>query len=162
MEAVLETGTKTQNLWEVKPQKWDCYTGNNVIDAYLQGKRDGLESHQRILAKALAGNIAKCGDYVQRLFRHLRAQGFAPREAFLRINDIDLFDIMVCVPKRDFWNEDFGEAYRCTWGIKDELEASDAGFSIEFSFLGFHDNYSMDKIFEDGFVLKYGGTGHAA
>jgi len=119
------------------------------------------ESQQKIISKALMGNVAKCGDHIEAIFQYIVERGYRPKTAFIRINRFDLFDIMVCVPGKDFWDDGFIEVYDYAAKLEDKVEDSGEGFSVEFSFLGFYNGYDEDAISSDGFILEYRGRHEA-
>lgn len=142
-------------LWEVEPSREGKYTENDVIDAYLKGKKTGLESHQRALVKTLNENVDKCGSYTEEVIKYLNGLEITPKDVFLRINKFDLLNVLICVPEKDFLSEKFFAVYDFITGFEDEKNSLNDTFSLEFSFLDFQDNYCMSTINGDGYILRF-------
>jgi len=111
------------------------------------------------LLGVLQENLDKCGLYTEKLYGHLRKNGFSPENTYLRINDFDHFEAIVCVPEENFVDHRFLEMYRYTSRL--EGDAKDR-FFVEFSFLGFEDGYNRGAMESDGYALKYGRENHEA
>lgn len=155
MNATLEAKeTNISELWEIEPSREGKYTENDVIDAYLKGKKTGLESYQKTLVKALNENVDKCGEYTEKIIQHLHSLDIRSKDAFLRINKFDLFNILVCVPEKDFLDEKFFDVYDFVTEFEDKKNSSDNTFAIEFSFLDFNDKYCVRTINSDGYILR--------
>ena len=155
MNAILEAReTNISELWEIETSREGNYTENDVIDAYLKGKKTGLENYQKTLVRALNENVDKCGEYTEEIIKHLHSLGIQSKDAFLRINKYDLFNVLVCVPEKDFIDEKFFSVYDFVTEFEDQLNSSDGTFAIEFSFLDFNDQYCVRTINSDGYILR--------
>jgi len=155
METAVQQEKRISEHWEVTPSGGIRYTEDDVIDAYLMGKKDGLAGRQRVLAKAFRENVDRCGEYTEKILRYLEDKGFSPENAYLRIGGFDLFNVIICVPRSEFWSDEFLETYDYVGEIEDEIEASESPFFGEFSFMGFHDGYNTKAMVSDGYTLKY-------
>ncbi|TDS11746.1 hypothetical protein [Sphingobacterium paludis] len=147
--------TNISDLWEIQPSREGKYTENDVIDAFLKGKKTGLESYQRTLVKALNENVDKCGSYTEQILHHLKELGIESKDSFLRINKFDLFNVLICVSERDFLKEEFFSVYDFVTDFEDEKNTSDNTFAIQFSFLDFQTDYCINTINSDGYILKF-------
>src|SRR5690606_3767408 len=125
-------------------------------DAYLKGKKTGLESQHRALVKALEQNVDKCGDYTEQILNYLKGLKIDPKDAFLRISKFDLLKVIICVPEKDFLNERFFEVYDYVSDFEDQNNsANDNTFEIEFSFLDFQNDYCVKTLNSDGYILRF-------
>jgi hypothetical protein len=156
MNVTLSKRESISDLWEFKPSKEGKYTEDHVIDAYLQGKKTGLESHHKALVKALEQNVDLCGNYTEQVFNFLKEQSIEPQDAFLKISKFDLFNVIICVPEKDFLNEKFFGVYDYISEFEVKNNSSkDSTFQVEFSFLDFQDQYCVNTLNSDGYILRF-------
>lgn len=148
--------TTFSELWELEPSREGKYTENDVIDAYLKGKKTGLESIQKTLVKALDENIDKCGTYTENVLKRLTEFDIKAQDAFLRINNFDFFNILVCIPEKDFLDDKFFHVYDFITEFEDSKNTPENNLTVEFSFLDFNSDfdYCVNKINSDGYILR--------
>lgn len=155
MKETLSSEHNISELWEIEPAKEGKYTEDQVIDAYLTGKKSGLESHHKALVKTLEQNVDKCGSYTESIISYLKELKINPKDAFLRISKFDLFDVIICVPEKEFLNERFFEVYDYVSDFEDQYNSvKDNTFEVEFSFLDFQNDYCVKTLNSDGYIFR--------
>jgi len=136
------------------------YTEDEVINAYLMGKEDALAGRGKALLRVLRENVGRCADLTDKLLFYIEEKGFSAENAYLRINDIDLMEVMVCVPEGDFLDDGFLEVYGRAMEIEKEAIEDGGGLRVEFSFLDFDEQgYNAKMLAADGYIP---GRGEAA
>lgn len=128
------------------------FTGDHVIDAYLKGKRDGLQSHQKTLLNSLKTNVDHCAQYAHDIIRHLTELKFNDSTAFLKINRLDNFKVLIAIKEDDFLNPGFLKIYDYVCEIEENI-CNDT-FNVDFTFLDYNKEINENNLNSDGFILK--------
>ena len=93
MDAVKEI-LETTN-WEFSAPKDQLFSSDNVIEAYLKGKKDGLEQAQKLMFDKLISNISISGQYTSQVISFLKKNNISPLSAHLKINSWDDFKAII-------------------------------------------------------------------
>jgi hypothetical protein len=125
---------------------------NQLIDAYLNGKRVGIEQHQKLMLNKLEENIEKSGNITTLLLKTLQERSFNSIDAYLRVHSFDRFDIMITVPDEDYMKEEFLEMFDVISDI--EMENREELYSVFIIFCSVDENFEEQLVFYDGFSLK--------
>jgi len=141
----------------VPTKKNDLYTSDELIDAYLYGKRNAFEATQRLAVDKLNNNIEKSGEISINLLKTLTDKYFTPLNAYLRINSLDNFDIMITVPERDIISDDFLTMYDII--SKTETQNKDEYYDVFISFCPVNEHFEEINVLSDGFLLKLENSG---
>ena len=96
MECVIENKAKN---W-IPASREDSFS-NQLIDAYLNGKKDGMEYYKILETNKFNENIKKTGFIIAELVNTLKLSRFNPIDAYLRVNSLDKFEIMITIPEED-------------------------------------------------------------
>jgi len=136
----------------ITTEKSDYFTSDELINAYLTGKREALEATKRLAIDKLSNNINKSGVISLNLLKSLADEKFTPLDAYLRINAIDNFDIMVTIPENEMTGDDFINMYRLVSNI--EEKSRDEYYDVFISFCPFNDHFEEINIESDGYFLK--------
>ena len=128
------------------------YTSDQLIDAYLYGKREALEATKRLAADKLNNNIDKSGTISINLLKLLINEKFTPIDAYLRVNDLDKFEIMVAIPEDEMISDDFLKIYNVVSGL--EKQNRDEYYNVFISFCPVNDHFEEINVLSDGFLLK--------
>ena len=152
MESIREI-LSTSTRWELAPRE-TRYSCDQVIDAYLKGKSDGIQQSERLIAKQLDGNVNKTVEETNRLVAHLTSSGFHPVSAYLRIDDWDTFTLMVTVPDDECCDPRFLPMF--DYVIQTESQRESDFYSLEIQFCGLPAENALNEpaVFADGFILK--------
>ena len=143
--------------WVLPKNSDRLYTSDQLIDAYFYGKRNALEATKRLVDEKFSNNIDKSGFISSNLLIHLQNKKYTPVDAYLRINAIDNFDIMVTVPENEMMGDDFLDMYNVVSEI--ETRSKDEYYDVLISFCPLNDNFEEKNVFSDGFLLKLAKDG---
>jgi len=91
--------------WEFTSPKDKTISSDHVIDAYLKGKKEGLEQAQKLMLDRLTQNINKSGIYTTELLNFLKKKKLNPISAFLKINSWDSFKVLLILPEKEFLSD---------------------------------------------------------
>lgn len=130
-----------------------AFTGDDIIDAYLDGKEVGRSETFKILLSQFNGNIEKAKGIAQRLYTQSEYKQFKIKAIHLKAEDITKYRLIFIVDKKDFINDSFREIYIIARSLKNETEAEN--FYLSFSFLPYSANLSEDCLLADGYFMKY-------
>ena len=147
VDYVIENQAKT---W-IPTSNEDLFT-NQLIDAYLHGRKDGIELIEKLKQEKLNENINKSGNISKRLIRVLKDSSFSPIDAYLRVHSFDRFDIMVTVPEEDYLKDEFLDMY----GIISDIEAksNDDFYKAFISICSTNNHFEEQIVASDGYTLK--------
>ena len=147
MECVAEIQTKK---WI--PTKREDSISNQIIDAYLNGKKEGMEYYKILEANKLSDNINKSGIITVELINELYDNNFNPFGAYLRIISLDRFEIMITIPEEDYLKEDFLIMFDKISNI--ETASKDELFNVFFSFCSVNSYFDEHIVTSDGYSFK--------
>lgn len=140
------------NSWKIERPE-GMHSTDVVIDAYITGKKDGLQLAQKTAIAQLKKNIEKAGDQTKKLLDHMESIGFSAVDAYLRIISIDNLEVLVAVKQDDFLNDKFLDVYN--WLAALEEVAREEIFNISFSYIDLSENFDEQIVFSDGFIHKF-------
>jgi hypothetical protein len=153
MEAIKEI-LSAPSKWTLAPRE-NIYSCDQVIDAYLKGKSDGIQQAQKLVVRELDRNVSKTIEQADLLVEHLTSNGFHPISAYIKIDDWDSFTILMPVPDEEWCDMRFLEVFNY---IKDaEERASSEFYNLEIHPFGISDepdSFNEQLVFYDGFILK--------
>lgn len=138
--------------WDLKERKEGFFTGDQVIDAYLKGKRDGLKTYRKAMLNNLDKNVNECAKHTYAVIEHLKEKKMGQTSAFLKIDSWNNFHVLIGVKETDFLNPDFLKVYDYVSALEEEISTDT--LKVDFSFLDFVDEINEKRIGSDGFVLK--------
>ena len=125
---------------------------NQLIDAYMNGRRDGMELYELVKFNKLNENIKKSGLLTTYIVNALKNNRFNPIDAYLRINSIARFDVMITIPEEEYLKKEFLEMF----DVISEIESSerDELYNVFISFCSVNQYFDEQIVSSDGFVLK--------
>lgn|GEM_PF-1025991 len=139
--------------WErTEPQK-QLYTSNDVIDAYLQGQKEGLKHEKQLVYDRLAENMEKAGNHTYRVLSQMKESGITPEDAFLRIESWNVLTVLILLSENDFLNPKMLSIYQFVSQL--EKEVDEEMYRLQISFCDREDAIDMDHIYADGYMYKY-------
>lgn len=147
----LRTQIEPRN-WEITISRDKYYTSDEVIDAYLHGKKTGLESLQKVVLKTLSDNINKTGNFTSEIIEYCEKEGFTPNAAFLKILSWDSFKILITLPEEEYLSNKFLKIYE--YISKFEEKVNNELYRIEISFVETN-GLDINCVQSDGFILKH-------
>lgn len=150
MPAVEDNNTRN---WEITESQQYLYSDDEIIEAYLQGRKYERDRKQEELQKSFQQNLKQAAVVTQQAIDLLTKQGYHPCNAFLRPNHFADFNIILTVSEDDFLDDGFPEIYNTIHQF--EQEASKNGVNIFFDFVDESPSFSEEHLKSDGYVLKY-------
>ena len=151
MNTVAETYT-SQN-WKPTSPGSETYSSNEVIDAYLKGKEEGIKQKGKLILNKLKENAERTTGATGKVFNFLHKKKFNPIAAYLRLNSWDSLDILITIPEKEFISEKLLTVYSFVSRLENELETD--FYNITFSFADEEDDFDREHLVSDGFVLRY-------
>ncbi|MBT1689114.1 hypothetical protein [Dawidia soli] len=139
--------------WKLSDEGERLWSSDTVIDAYLKGKKDGLDDHQKALQSVFAKNFEKSGKSTAKLFAFLSQQEITPISAHLKIDSLFSFEVVVLLNEADFLGEKMPGVYN--WCITLQKEEEEESFRICFSFIDVMDGFDFEQLRSDGFRAKF-------
>jgi hypothetical protein len=152
METIKEI-LSAPSKWELAPRE-NLYSCDQVIDAYLKGKSDGIQQAQKLIARQLDDNLNTTVASVNQIVEHLKLQGFHPIAAYVKIENWDNFIIMVTIPDNEWCDPAFLNIFDYVFEIE-ETSSNDL-YNLDVHFCGISDESPLNEpyVFSDGFILK--------
>ena len=151
METLKHIGTISKN-WIITEPREAYYSSDKVIDAYMLGKKEGLEQAQKAIFALLEKNLVKCHQLTTKVITTLRQRKFNPSNAYLRIISFDVFEVLITLPENEFLADEFLFIYDDINRIE-TTESSDL-YSVTFSFSDSGIDFDEKHLQSDGFILK--------
>jgi hypothetical protein len=153
MEAIKEI-LSNPSKWTLAPGE-QVYSCDQVIDAYLKGKSEGIQQAQKLIMRQLDQNVGKTVEQTDLLIEHLASKGFHPLAAYIKIDDWDSFNVLVTVPDEEWCDIRFLEVF--DYIMKEEERAENEFYTVETNFCGIPndpDSFNEKLVFFDGFIFK--------
>ncbi|SES00271.1 hypothetical protein [Pedobacter rhizosphaerae] len=151
--ATATTGSNISEKWNIEAPNQNLFTGDQVIDAYLSGKKDGLRSAEKVILDRLDNNVDNSGTQVLDLLKFLDRKNISGNDAYLKINSWKDLSILISVKESDFYNESFLNVYEFVEHLEETLNSETC--HVEFSFVDFNEKLNDYNLHCDGYVLKY-------
>ena len=136
--------------WEIEPK---TFSVDDVINAYIEGRKDGMSELEKIQHEKLLSNIEKLKELSLTFLDLLKAKKISCKSIKLKINTITNFEVLYLVSKEDFISSEFLDVYKLSMAKKKEV-ASDT-FQVDFMFMPYIENINEEKILSDGFIISY-------
>ncbi|MDR0792388.1 MAG: hypothetical protein LBE82_03700 [Chitinophagaceae bacterium] len=153
----MQTDTYTETIIPNYSEKWkkeeNAYTGNDLIDAYLQGKKAGQDEVFTILSKTFGENMERAMSMSERLYIDAEAKNIKFKNIHLRADGLTKFSALFVAKKDDFISDSFRDIFISARKIKNDEKAAD--FYISFSFMPDTENLNEDCLNTDGYFMKY-------
>lgn len=145
--------------WTVRPVKDDKvqkkYSEDDMIDAYLKGKREQANSEKQMQLEKLKDNINIVTDIAESLKQEISKNSFNCSDIRLRIKSIFRYSLIFVVNEDDFCNDNFLKIYEYSIDLKKEKNKSDT-FDVNIIFTPENENFELDCLLADGYNLSYG------
>jgi hypothetical protein len=135
----------------------DAFTGDDLIDAYIQGKKEGQTEYTRVLLSQLKTNLTLAQKVAEDLFKDMNKKGFSITGAYMKAEGITNFNVLVIVSESDFLADNFREVFTSARKIKDA--SLNDNFHISFTFMPYSTGLNYACIQTDGYFLKYEKAG---
>lgn len=152
MPAVIRGKSKSpSNKWEKQD---NAFTTDDVINAYLTGRKDGKSAAQVAKNALFDNNLNKAKELSEGLFKKLTDIGFNIDSIHIKAESIVDFTALIVTSKDDYINDGIRKAFSISRKIKQENQ--NESFNIFFTFTYAADTLKEEVLESDGFFLKYG------
>ncbi|EZH75045.1 hypothetical protein ATO12_09975 [Aquimarina atlantica] len=149
------SGLGDSQTWEVSVDKNSIFTNDDVIDAYLKGKKEGIKETKQIFVDKLNENINKSAVYTDKMLSFLKKRKLNPISAHLKIKSFNDFVILITLPEDEFISEDFLVSYDFAATIEEEV-TNDKYYNLMFLFSDRADGqFNTSLLVSDGFFMDY-------
>lgn len=142
----------SQESWE---KQQDVVTHNDVIDAYLHGRKQGRNDYQIAMNKLFESNLYKAQEVSEKLFEDLKKMNINVDSIHLKADAVTNFMALIVTDSKDYVDENFLKGIRASRKIKSTADSLD--FSINFIFTHNAKSLNEDCLDYDGYFLKYYG-----
>jgi hypothetical protein len=153
----MQTNTSVHAIVSQNSEKWkreeNVYTGNDLIDAYLQRKKAGQDEVFTILSKTFDENLERAMSLSERLYYDAESKNIRFKNIHLRAESLTKFAALFVAEKEDFVSDSFRNIFISARKIKNDENADD--FYISFSFMPDVKSLNEDCLNADGFFMKY-------
>lgn len=133
----------------------DIYTGDDLIAAYLKGKKEQRDQTKREFMEKFKKNIEKAKNASEHLLGTLEKKGFGIDSIHLKADTFSNFSILFVVDKNDFIKDQFREAF--IEARKEKVGVEKEAFVINFNFTPSSDHLDEKCLNSEGFFLRYYG-----
>ena len=147
-----KTLTVIEGSWEVTVSREDTYSSDEMIDAYLQGHKEGIEQAKALVTQALEQGIKRSGEIAQLAVSYFSELGVFPSQVFLRANSAFDFSILVGISESDLLSDKVMQIYDYLAIV--EEENSEEFFNITFTISDLDGEVDETEIRIDGYFLK--------
>lgn len=148
---VATTAINKSTDWRVI-QTEDNYCADDLIEAYKQGRKDGLSKQKQAIFKLLDNNVQKGVEAVETVVSELKQSKISPKAAYMRINAWNNLNILMSIPQESFLNDDFLKFYTLVGTLENNVKGD---FSLMFSFTSLNENFDEDMVSAEGFVFRH-------
>tara|TARA_R110002050_G_scaffold33007_2_gene84476 strand:- start:67037 stop:67513 length:477 start_codon:yes stop_codon:yes gene_type:complete len=149
--------SETMN-WDLLPLRDNgeqTFSSDDMIDAYLKGKKDLVTQNQQTLLDKLESNLKLAKDYSENIYNSINSQGFNCELLRLNIQDIYNFKTIFLINEDDFCNDKFLTIYEESIEIKKEL-IKNPTFEFTTVFTPNSEDIDVKSMLADGYNLSYG------
>lgn len=155
MEVTKLNSILNQKDWKLEKGE-PSYSSNAVIDAYLTGKREGVEEEKKILLDKFNDNLAKALDLASSIIDELKSKKVNCQGAVLGADGYSYFKSIFFIDESTHIElNKLREIYQSAESITSQ-EINDTFYST-FSFLPYKKKeINHKRLMSDGFFMRYG------
>lgn len=151
MNTVVENNLNIDS-WQLSTTGAKLYSADAVIDAYLKGKKEGLEQTQKAAIQQLESNIRKAATHTLKVFEYLKEQGITPITAYLKLDRFDVMEVMFTLEDEDLLNDKITSVYDYVCSFEEAV--SEELYNITFGFVDQGPEFNESLLRSDGYVFK--------
>lgn len=139
--------------WKIKAtpeqKKRESFSADDVINAYIRGRKDQNALNSRILNE----NLNKAMKLSSRFSDMLNEKNIKCKLTLLKPKQITEFESLFVIDAKDYTSPEFEEAYRLT--ITEKEKANNNTFHFSYIFIPYSKNLSREKLSSNGYVFEY-------
>ncbi|MCY7311653.1 MAG: hypothetical protein LH619_12810 [Chitinophagaceae bacterium] len=141
-----------QDSWE---KQEDVITQNDVIDAYLHGRKQGRTDYQIAMNNLFEANLTRAQQASEKLYEDLKNLSISVDSIHLKADAVTNFMALIVADTKNYLDDNFLKGIRAGRKIKTTVDSSD--FIINFIFTHNTKTLNEDFLDSDGYFLKYYG-----
>jgi hypothetical protein len=139
--------------WEVNRE---LFTGDELIEAYLKGYKEGVDQYKKVLLKKLSENISNAQKLGTSFIGLINRNGIICNNAHLKYMDIERYKIIFVLNSDIYYNFDaMSGFYEMAYSFEAKHNSGD--FSIEIAFIPNINSININRLVSDGFIFEYNG-----
>jgi hypothetical protein len=154
MQKMIAQQTSFLGSWIGTGDKNSIATNNDIINAYLEGRKDGKEDAFKEIVETLIVNLEAAQNISEAFYHSINQAGKHCFKAYLKVENIEEFRIIYLIETSFFYSEEIDSIYGKAIEIRKTKNKE--GFNISFSFLPYNQSLNESKLSADGYVLNYG------
>lgn len=154
MQKMIAHQTSFLGSWIGTGEKNISGSTNDIINAYLEGRKDGKEEAFKEIFNKLIANMESAQGISEGFFHTINQDKKICFKAYLKIESIESFKIIYLIESSFFYSDEIDNLYRKAIEIRKTYNKE--GFSLSFSFLPYNQSLNESRLSADGYVLNYG------
>ena len=145
--------------WEINPirkdKEKDTFSADDLIDAYLAGRKDKSDEDTQLRIEKLESNLKKAQELSINLYNEIKKSGFHCSSVKLKIKDIYHFSSIFLIDENDYCDDNFLKIYEASISLKKEANCSTT-FDFTTIFTPESNTLKKETMIADGYILSYG------
>lgn len=141
--------------WELTPDKDKLFSSDQVVDAYMKGRKEGLRQSQKLIVDKLISNINKAGEHARKAIDFLTKNKIEYNGAYLKVDSWDDLSVMIVLPEREFLSDKMLKVYDHISVLEDTV--SEDLYNLQFEICDTSGQIDEDCLNSDGYVFKLKG-----
>ena len=148
MEAIID---RKINDWKIEPTRY--YTEDDLINAYLKGKQEGMNIEKKVMIEKFHENLLLATNEGINIFKEITKEKVNCLQCFLKIENTISFHIIYIIDSKDYTEENLNKIYLLSRNKKHETNKDT--FEINFSFMPSTETLNEKRLIADGYTLNY-------
>ncbi len=144
--------------WQISPLKQEkgkeTFSADDLIDAYLKGRKDAAGFDKQMRMDKLDTNLEKAKELSVKLYNSINGLGFKCSSIKLKIKDIYHFSSIFIVNEEDYINDDFLKVYKESMTLKNKAN-KEKTFDFTTIFAPMHSKVEINNMLADGYIFSY-------
>jgi len=140
------------NSWKITAERKKLYSADAVIDAYLRGKSEGLQQHQKVLIQQLEANVKKASAHTSVVVQYIREQGLTALSAYLKLSSFDRMSVLITLSEEDFISDVISDVYNYISSVEETV--SEEFYTINFTFAIAGKKFNRGLLESDGYIFQ--------
>lgn len=147
------TAGRLPDNWKIQTtseqQERESFSADDVINAYIQGKKAQNVINGRILEE----NLNRAMELSSSFSETLKEKNIKCKLTLLKPKQITEFESLFVIDEEDYISAEFEEAYRLT--ISKKAEVNNDTFHFSYIFIPDSENLDRKKLSSNGYVFEY-------
>ena len=143
-----------------KSSGWDRpgnFSANEVLAAHelgiTKGKQQAQDLQTKLYTDLFTTNFQKAHIATEELFETLTKSGIGPVRAYLGIESLSEFNVLIVLDETTYYSDKLDIAYDLAHAKTDKLE--DKTFEIRFGYMRLDENIDLNTLRIDGYIASF-------